>query len=412
METLQLAPSQTQSDIKADTEIILHRIYKHILAQPVGQDFSLFGGEMGFALFERYYQNHFGLPEESRTWERIEASLEAIAEGEQIHTFAGGVAGMAWSFLHLVNAGLLSGLESDAQSIVEDLDEPLFAASMKCLQEGEYDYLHGGLSAMLYFLDRMPSPKIHQYITAMILQLEKLSILSPYGGITWLFQKHGHRTPGDTPEYNLSLSHGVASIVAVLALAYEKGYERERCHKLIHLALWWLWNMRNKQDPSMFPYIVTDVLQEQSSRLAWCYGDLGVANTFYLAGEKLGYKPWKDTALHTIYKSTLRRKFADTNVRDSCVCHGSAGVVYIYHKFTKVSNNPIIRSAAQYWLTETLQRSLPETKEAVYLQLMPSKEGFIPYENLGLLEGETSIGMVMLSMLGAPTRWDRLLLLS
>jgi hypothetical protein len=224
--------------------------------------------------------------------------------------------------------------------------------------------------------------------------------------------KHGHRKPGDTPEYNLSLSHGVASIVAVLALTYEKGYERERCHKLIHLALRWMWNVRNKQDASMFPYTVTDVLQDQHSRLAWCYGDLGVASAFYLAGEKLGYKPWKDIGLHTIYKSTLRREFADTNVRDSAICHGSAGVTHIYHKFSRVSTNPIVSSAARYWLTDTLQRSLPETEEAVYVQLTPTKEGFVPYEPIGLLEGETSIGMVLLSMLGAPTGWDRFLLLS
>jgi lantibiotic modifying enzyme len=224
--------------------------------------------------------------------------------------------------------------------------------------------------------------------------------------------KHGHHKPGDTPEYNLSLSHGVASIVAVLALAYEKGYERERCHKLIHLALRWMWNVRNKQDTSMFPYIVTDVLQAQHSRLAWCYGDLGIASAFYLAGEKLGYKPWKDTALHTIYKSTLRREFADTHVRDAGICHGSAGIAYIYHKFSKVSTNPIISSAARFWLTDTLQRSLPETEEAVYVQLTPTKEGFVPYKSMGLLEGEASIGMVLLSMLGAPTGWDRFLLLS
>jgi lantibiotic modifying enzyme len=411
METLSLAAPQTLSGVNAEAQTIVHRIYQHILAQPVGQDFSLLGGEMGFALFERYYQNHFGLPEESRTWQRIEAGLEAIGEGEQIHTFARGVAGMAWSFLHLANTGLLSSLETDAQSIVEDLDEPLFVASMKCLQEGEFDYLHGGLSTMLYFLERTPSPRIHQYIKALVLELEKLSIISPKGGITWLFMKHGHHKPGDTPEYNLSLSHGVASIVAVLALAYEKGYERERCHKLIHLALRWMWNVRNKQDTSMFPYIVTDVLQDQHSRLAWCYGDLGIASAFYLAGEKLGYKPWKDTALHTIYKSTLRREFADTHVRDAGICHGSAGIAYIYHKFSKVSTNPIISSAARFWLTDTLQRSLPETEEAVYVQLTPTKEGFVPYKSMGLLEGEASIGMVLLSMLGAPTGWDRFLLL-
>jgi lantibiotic modifying enzyme len=223
--------------------------------------------------------------------------------------------------------------------------------------------------------------------------------------------KHGRHKPGDTPEYNLSLSHGVASIVAVLALAYEKGYERERCHKLIHLALGWIWNVRNKQDISLFPSTVTDALQDQHSRLAWCYGDLGVAGAFYLAGEKLGYKPWKDIALHTIHKSTLRREFADTKVCDSAICHGSAGVAHIYRRFAEVTGNPLFHSTAGYWLTDTLRRARPETEADVFLQVTSAAAD--PYTpSLSLLEGEASIGMVLLTALGAPAHWDRFLLLS
>jgi lantibiotic modifying enzyme len=395
METSLLAGPQTLSGVKAEVQTMVHRIYRHILAQPVGQDFSLLCGEAGIALFERYYQHHFRLPEADHTWQRMEACLEAIAEGAQSHTFARGIAGIAWGFLHLSNAGLLEGLESDAQSIVEDLDEPLFTAAMECLQEADFDYLHGGLGAIVYFLERDPSPKIHQYIRSLVIQLEKISVLSPHGGITWVFVDSDYKKLGNGTSYNLSLSHGTASIVAILALLYEKGFERERCHKLIHLALRWMWNVRNKQDISLFPNIVTDTLQDETSRLAWCYGDLGIANTFYLAGEKLGYKPWKDTALHAIFKSTSRRELAD-----------------IYQKFTRVSTNPIFSSAARYWLTDTLQRALPETEDGVYLQSIRTKEGNTDYMSLGLLEGEAGIGMVLLSMLGAPTAWDRFLLLS
>jgi lantibiotic modifying enzyme len=318
---------------------------------------------------------------------------------------------MAWGFLHLAKAGLLEGLEADAQGIVEDLDEPLFSGAMNSLREGDYDYLHGGLGEILYFLERTPNPNIHRYIKSLVVQLEKMAVPSPHGGITWIAPKVRSGQTDDEARYNLGLSHGVDSIVAVLALAYEKGYERERCHKLILLSLEWMWNVRNRQDLSTFPTMVTDVLQDQHSRLAWCYGDLGVASAFYLAGEKLGYKPWKDIALLTIHKSTLRREFADTTIRDSAICHGSAGVAHMYRRFAEATGNPLFHSTAGYWLTDTLRRARPETEANVFLQVTSAAAD--PYTpSLSLLEGEASIGMVLLTALGAPAHWDRFLLLS
>ncbi|MBD0254191.1 MAG: hypothetical protein ICV83_00615 [Cytophagales bacterium] len=52
----------------------------------------MFYGQMGFALFESYYQHYFNLPVATRTWERVDSSLAAIGNENLIHNFAGGFA--------------------------------------------------------------------------------------------------------------------------------------------------------------------------------------------------------------------------------------------------------------------------------------------------------------------------------
>ncbi len=386
----------------------LHRIYAHIAARPVDHDYSLLLGQMGFALFERYYQRHFHLPEATRTWERIESSLAAIGNESLLPSFARGICGIAWAFLHLDKEGLLSDGELDAQYLMEDLDAPLFESAMTHLREGDYDYLHGGLSSLLYFLERTPSPQIEQYVTALVSQLESIAVQSPLGGLTWKMVD-SERGPDAPVLYNPGLSHGTGSIVATLSLLYQQGYARKQCARLITQTLRWMWNVRNQDNIALFPSTVGETRCDQYSRMAWCYGDLGIAASFYLAGNALGVTRWRDRARYILRKGAARRAFPDTKILDSGICHGSAGVAYIYAKFGALLKSPLLQKTARYWLQDTLQRALPATEENVFLQFDPVRQDNGP--SLGLLGGEAGIGLVLLSVLGAPTRWDRLLLL-
>jgi lantibiotic modifying enzyme len=390
---------------------LIHRIYDHVTAQPVSGDASLLGGQMGFAVFETYCNRYVGIEDDSRIWERISFSLNAIQEGEMIHAFAGGMAGVAWGFLHLFNQGLLQDDELDPQSIVEDLDEGLFENAMMLLEDGNYDYLHGGLGVCLYFLERTPSPQIADYLSQIVERLSAVAVRFPNGDIAWNFDNFGTRSPQESNIYNLGLSHGSASIVAILSLLYEKGYARERCAELIQGNLQWMWGVRNKVRSngmnSVFPNTVTDVPTDQESRLAWCYGDLGIANTFWLAGEKLQNKAWKSIAEQTMLHAATRRG-PDTLMNDAPLCHGTTGAAYFFSQFSKHSNVPVLAEAIDFWLQKTAKLALPKENEDVFLSYHRGQ-----YEsNLSLLDGEVSIAMALLSILGGSTAWDRFLLLS
>lgn len=406
--------SKTQPMQPISTELptqLVHRIYHHAMAQPISGDASLFGGQMGFAVFETYYNRYFGIEDDSRIWERISFSLNAVQEGEMVHAFAGGIAGVAWGFLHLFNQGLLQDDELDPQSIVEDLDEGLFESSMMLLEDGNYDYLHGGLGVCLYFLERTPSPQIADYLAQIVERLSAVAVRFSNGDITWIFDNFGSRSPEEPNIYNLGLSHGTASIVAILSLLHEKGYARERCAELIHGNLQWMWRVRNKGRSkvmnSVFPNTVTDTPTDQESRLAWCYGDLGIANTFLLAGEKLQNNEWKSIAEQTMLHAATRRG-PDTLMNDAPLCHGTAGAAYFFNQFSKHADAPVLTEAADFWLQKTAKGALPKENEDVFLSFHRDR-----YEsNLSLLDGEISIAMALLSILGGSTTWNRFLLLS
>lgn len=388
--------------------LLTDRIYQHISTQPVGEEVSLLGGQMGYALVECYYQQYEREAVAGQTWDRISASLEAIQNGELIHSLATGIAGVAWGFLHLFNHGLLQDDELDAQAIVEDLDQPLTEVAMVLLQEGNYDYLHGALGVCLYLLERTSSPQIGEYLSQLVEQLAATATRFPNGDITWSDYNFGRRLPDEPIVYNTGLSHGTASIVSVLALVYEKGYARNRCAELIQGNLQWLWRNRNQSELSVFPGRITEDQQDKECRLAWCYGDLGIANTFWLAGSTLNNDVWKQIAESVIVQAAGRRG-DDVRILDAAFCHGTAGAAYIFRKFAQRMSNPVLSEAADYWLQKTMEFVQPTTEDDVFLSYHPGSG----YEsNLSLLDGEASVLLVLLAEQGAPTHWDRFLLLS
>lgn len=396
------------TNIVSQQAALLDRIFRQIRQQPTDGNVSLLSGQMGFVMLETYAQRFFGETDDRRIWERITNSLTAVQNGQLLPSFANGMTGVLWGFLHLCNQGILFTDGLDAQNLVADLDEPIFELSMELLRKGKYDYLHGGLGCALYFLERQPSPALTRYMEEIVSTLAETAVHYPNGDLTWTFDDLGRQKTGQPIQYNPGLSHGTASIAALLSLFYERGYARAQCAPLIQGTLQWIWNNRNRSGQTVFPTVVTEPRQDQNSRLGWCYGDLSIAHTFWLAGRILRNTWWRLIAQETLLRTAQRRIPEETSITDAGICHGASGVAHLFRSVSRQAPDPILTETADYWMQQTIRMATPESNESIFSSdPVDSQES-----DLGLLEGACSVGMVLLSELGVPSIWNRFLLLS
>ena len=108
-------------------------------------------------------------------------------------------------------------IEKD-EDIINEFDEHLKETGLLYLNEGNYDFLHGGLGIGLYWLDKKNGVEI---ISKFIDILYETRINCPLG-IYWINTRV--KSEKDVvKEINFSLSHGMSSILVFLAKAYERG---------------------------------------------------------------------------------------------------------------------------------------------------------------------------------------------
>lgn len=133
----------------------------------------------------------------------------------------------------------------------------------------------------------------------------------------------------------------------------------------------------------------------QKSRLAWCYGDLGIASSIWSAGKTTGNQEWKNKALEIFNDSTQRLSMNDTHVNDAGICHGSVGVALIFKRMYIETGQHIFLETAYKWINQTLSFSKYDDGLAGYKAIWWDKL----VRDFSLLNGISGIGLTFLSFL-------------
>jgi hypothetical protein len=184
----------------------------------------------------------------------------------------------------------------------------------------------------------------------------------------------------------------------------------KRCYKIFELV---------EQDyriyGSYYPYTVTFnnlkgkiELSPHQSRLAWCYGDLGILYILFNNNYKKG------KYLSMLLDLTTRYDGNNTKITDQGFCHGSSGVAYMYWKLYLQTKNIRFLKAADFWIRQIILENKEKKILNDYKFLVGNfdQRGLQPYNHL--LEGSIGLALVLNSYLHPeiePT-WDRCLLLS
>lgn len=371
---------------------------------PIG----LLNGRTGIALFFFNYARLASEPQYTELGRDILSGVfEEIDSQAVLHTFCSGLAGVGWALEHLSRQGFISGHLED---LLTDLDVFLTEALQRSLAENDLDYLHGALGYGSYFLSRLKagSRLCKKALTALTAELDKRaqrtaqgsaweSLINPETGVTGV---------------NLGLSHGLPSIIAFLGNTAAAGVETEKCQKLLTGAVNFL--LAHRLDPGThgcsFPGWLSVEHPSGKSRLAWCYGDPGIAASLWMTGRRMKDRNLEKTAHEILLASTSRREPVEAGIGDAGVCHGAAGVAHIYNRAFHHSNDPRFAESARFWFRETLRMAYYPDGLAGY-KAWSAPRGW--NNEPDVLAGVAGIGLTLISAISdLEPSWDEALLLS
>ena len=363
--------------------------------EPVG----LLTGRLGVTLFlyqywlwsknEKYYEKAVDLLSESIVFFRI---------NNEINSFCNGVAGLGWCLKYFEERDVIEG---SVQEVMNEISPSLYSQMIDLMKSGKYDFLNGTLGIALCCY-KIESESL--FFDDLIHEMQRVSIKMD-DGIAWfstMSQKDIiHKV------INLSLSHGLSGIISLFC---------KICHvrnvlPLLRESTKFLVNQQqdNTIYTSCFPSILSDTVNYRNSRLAWCYGDLGIAVSLLKASRTLNDQDYHDISMKVLLSCSERRDVNKEFVVDGGICHGSAGIAHIFNRVYQNSENDTFKDAALYWIDDCIRKS--DFNDGLAGYKVWKRDGWIT--KTGLLEGIAGIGLVLISTISdLEPDWDECLMLS
>jgi hypothetical protein len=371
---------------------------------------SLAGGAAGRAVLFAYLAQANPTREEEeavRTW--LAQAVGVVSERPVPASLYGGLAGVAWAAAHLGERFP----DLDTETITAEIDEVLLEHLDRSPWGETYDLIDGLVGFGVHALERGPRPVAAACLERVIDRLAEMAEHRPEG-TTWV--SHAEWLPADVRptypprHYNLGLAHGVPGVIALLGQACAAGVAEDRARPLLDGAVRWL---LAQQGPAGFPYGTETEPSAAPARLAWCYGDPGVAAALLLAARYVGEPPWERAAL-AVARRAAERPPDQAGVVDAGLCHGAAGLGHLFNRMFQATGEAPLGEAARFWFRRTLEMRQPGRGIAGYAAWRPAPDGTPAWDDdPGLLTGAAGIALALLAA-ATPLEpaWDRVLLVS
>lgn len=348
---------------------------------------SVAEGRCGVALFFAYLGRALGDADASAFAARlVEEALDAAAGQAVLENLFTGLAGVAWTLAH-VDGWLFDLSDGDPGDAV---DAALLDRVRLAPWRGEYDLVSGLVGIGVYALERLPRPGARELLANVVARLSEIAGQDPSHVFWWtpaerLAPQVRRRYSGGA--WDLGVAHGVPGVIGLLALASAAGLATAR--PLTERAVDWLLARQLPAEVSSgFPSFVAPGVAGANSRLAWCYGEPGIAGVLLLTERR------RAAETVAIAERAAARPAASSGVVDASLCHGSAGLAHLFNRLHQVTDSPVLFAAAERWLEHALNG---------WRQTAPP----------GLLTGQAGIGLALLAACTPlEPRWDRLFLLS
>jgi lantibiotic modifying enzyme len=369
---------------------------------------GVLAGNAGLALFMYYYSRY------TNSTKYAEIGREVLFDAVDIinkryfnHTFCSGISGLAWTCEHLAKHEFI---DYDEIIFLDNLTSFLQSKMEFDLNNGNYDFLHGGLGTSYYFICRNNS---HEAIISLLKCLENTADKMPDGSLKW---KSILNAETKQYGYNICLSHGMSSIVACMTKLIEQypDFKNKTEYILSGAVKYILQQQFLLPDISCFPsYSLESETEPKLSRLGWCYGDLGIAQSLLQASNVLSDQELKNAALKVLTYNCNRKELKINAVFDTGICHGSVGIAHIFYRLFVNTENDVFHKVAEYWFQKTLDIAEFKDGLAGFKTWRKNKVDGGWENSYILLDGIIGVGLCIMSYLKPHfMNWDECILLN
>jgi lantibiotic modifying enzyme len=378
---------------------------------PTTSDVDLAEGTAGIAVFFAYLQASGLAPMRELAFDCLAPAIGALAARPMTASLYAGFTGIAWATQHIA---ILLG--DSSEELGNDIDLALQTYLAHSPWSHDYDLINGLVGLGVYCLERANSPVAMRCLELIVERLSELA--EPSGdGLRWHTgpnlltpRQRKHHPQG---YYNLGLAHGLPGIIALLGRIHAAGISREKTGRLLEGAVKWLLRQRLPYSAeSSFAAFHAPERQPEDCRLAWCYGDAGLAAALFLAARGVEEKSWEQEAL-VIARRAAARSSQTCRVVDACFCHGSSGLAHIFNRLYQATHDEVLSAASRYWIERTLEFCNLGDGPAGYRLTASDDSGKRELqEKYGILVGIAGIGLSLLAATSAVEPcWDRMFLL-
>ena len=369
---------------------------------------GLYCGQAGLSLFNMYYYKSICSlhNNEDIIVKNVIDSFNSINDNNHFEfSFCNGIAGINWMVLLLIENNIL---EKDEIKILHLLDENLLLKMDVDLFSLNYDFLHGALGIGYYFIKKYNFTQDPTPLIRIVNGLYKMANWE--NDMCYWLSKVG---PEQEMGASISFAHGISSIMVVLSKIYSNGIEQDKCKHLIEGGLNYInFQKRDDGNTSMYASVNIEYDKNPYSRLAWCYGDMGISLAYKICGKHLKNEQWSNIAVRIALHMSQRRDLKINHVYDACFCHGTSGIAQFFNRMYYETQIEEFYDASTYWVEKTLEMASFHDGLAGFKTSQSEKRGGWVNES-SLLEGIAGIGLTLLSFYHPKSiEWDKVFLMS
>lgn len=364
-------------------------------------DVSLAGGLAGLALVHAALARAF--PEAGHhVWaqQALDRVMDRLGHELLDPGLHAGLAGIGW-----VVTSLAGGQGDDAPCAA--IDRALARYVVHPPRNAPFDLVHGLVGIGVYALERLHRPAGERLLGAIMRHL-RASAVRCTPGVAW-------RT-APSAVCDLGVAHGAPGVVALLGRIMDADVDARLARSartLLGEAVEWLLAQElPRTSGGCFAAAVGDGPPRAPARLAWCYGDAGIAATLLVASRSAREPTWERAAVRIGLRAAARTD-ASSGVRDAGLCHGAAGVAHVFHRLYLATRDKRFADAARRWFARTLAMRVPGRGFAGFRAWAPDATGTVGWRaDAGFLMGASGITLALLAATGdSEPAWNRLLLL-